>query len=73
MVFEKLVDLFIKTDQLGHYNSAKQSIMLYNIKNEEGTLKKVEEDILSLTSKYKMIILDAKSEYTNINILDINL
>lgn len=72
-IYDALVDYFISTDQLGHYDSGAFSIALYGIKNDAKTLKEIKKGIEKLTKKYKLLVLDEKSEYTNVNILDIEL
>lgn len=72
-IYNKLVDHFISTGDLGHYDRESFSIMLYGIKNDDQALYKIKSDIERFTKKYKLIILDKKSDFTNVNILDIEL
>lgn len=69
----KLVDHFISTDQLGHYDSDKHSITLYDISNTSSEFRKIKNAIDGITKKYKIIILSPDKSFTNINILDIDL
>lgn len=41
--FDKLIEYFIETDQLGDYNKTKRSITLYDQKNDVTTKAKIRE------------------------------
>ena len=72
-VFDILVDIFINTGELGHYNKNDWSIMLYDIENTPHHINYIKKRIDKLTTKYKIVVLDPKKKYTNVNILDIEL
>lgn len=71
--FNKLIDHFISTSEQGHYDAENFSICLYGIKNDPVVLKKIFFEITKVTTKFKFIILDTEADFTNINILDIDL
>ncbi len=71
--YEKLVDMFIDSEEIGHYNPDNNSIMLYDILNTSKTLRDLINRIDGITQKYKLVILYPERETTNINILDIDL
>ncbi len=71
-IFDKLVDMFLSTDELGHFNDKEYSIMLYGIENKREVIDDIKSRIDSVTNKYKLVVLD-KEEKPNINILDIGL
>jgi hypothetical protein len=70
--FSRLTDLFLVSDELGHYDENNFSICLYGIKNEPPVIEDIRNRINQITSKYRLIIL-SKDKYTNVNILDIDL
>lgn len=71
--YEKLVDLFIESDELGHYDPEKYSICLYGIENTPKVLNGIKSRIEKITKKFSFVVLDKKEKFTNINILDIEL
>ena len=71
--FHQLVDYFIETGELGDYNPNDLSITLYDIANDKKTLSDIQQRIESITKKYKFIVVDNDSQYTNIKILNIEL
>lgn len=71
--YEKLIDHFIETDELGHYNKEDYSICLYDIKTEENIIRDLNRRIQNITTNYKLIVLDKSEKRSNINILDIDL
>ncbi len=72
-VFDQLVDKFLETREIGHYNRDNYSIMLYDIKNDEKIINRIKKDIALITNKCKVIILNPNDYLTNINIIDIDL
>lgn len=72
-LMNKLVDKFIETDELGHYDAENHSVTLYGIPNDRKTIERVKGDIAKITNKCRIIILDPKDKHTNISILDIGL
>ena len=72
--FEKLIDYFISTKELGHYDESKNLICLYDVINSEKEIKRIKTEIEKITKKYKLILLelDKQSNCRNINILDID-
>lgn len=71
--YSQLVDLFLESKQLGHFDEDNRLICLYDILNEKKVIEKIKKDIESITKKYNLVILDKNEIYTNINILDIEL
>lgn len=71
--YHQLVDKFISTGELGHYNLDNKSIMLYDIENQEKVLSRIKNDISLITRNFKFIVLNPSQPITNINILDIEL
>lgn len=71
--YEKLVSHFIGTKQIGHFDKEKDSIMLYNIPRKKKVLDSIVKHVRKVTNRYNLIVLNPNDEYTNINILDIDL
>lgn len=71
--YSKLVHMFIQTDELGSYDAKNGSISLYAIVNKPAVLADIRKRIDAITTRYHFIVLDPKDEFTNINILDIDL
>lgn len=72
-IFNNLVDHFIETKQLGHFDESNRLICLYDIENNTSVIKKIESDVNNFTTKYNLVILDKNDTYTNINILNIEI
>lgn len=71
--YQKLVDYFISTNELGHHNVSNHSICLYDIRNNPLVIIELEKRIRKITKKFKLVILNPKEKISNISILDIDL
>ncbi len=71
--FDNLVEHFISTDELGHYNKDNFSICLYGIENNPAAIKEIRKAVSQVTTRFKLIVLEPGDQRTNINILDIDL
>ncbi len=69
--YNQLVDLFLDSNQLGHFDEDNNLICLYDIENNPKIISKIKTEIEKITKKYKLVILDKNDVYTSINILDI--
>lgn len=72
-IFNLLVDIFLKSDELGHYDLDNYSICLYDIPTNPSSIQSVVDRIDNVTKKYKIIINTPYESVTNIQILDIDL
>lgn len=66
-------DRYVRNWKFGHYNPDNYSICLYAAFNKPEVLQEIRNKIDAITTNYKFIVLDPKEEFTNINILDIDL
>lgn len=71
--FNKLVEHFIFTGDLGDYNKDNYSITLYDIRRDPVVIEDIKRRINEITTKYKFVVLHTTREFTNIKILDIDL
>ena len=71
--YDALVNHFITTGELGHYNVEEWSIMLYGIPNNEEKIRLIKSAVSLIVRTSRIIILDPNSATTNISILDIEL
>lgn len=71
--FNKLVSMFIESDEMGHYDPSTHKICLYGIENAPAVLNDIRQRIQAVTTSFKLIVLQPEEHYTNINILDIDL
>jgi len=69
--YNQLVDFFLESKQLGHFDEDNRLICLYDVLNEKKVIEKIKKDIESITKKYNLVVLDKNGIYTNVNILDI--
>lgn len=70
--FDKVIEEFMNSNELGDYSKELQSITLYDILNTKDNIARIRKRIEKITNKFKLIVL-SKDTYTNIKILDINL
>ncbi len=67
-------DRYVRNWKFGHYNPENYSICLYAAHNKPEVLQQIRTAIDKITTNYKFIVLDPQNpEFTNINILDIDL
>ena len=59
-------------DILLFYNTRNYSICL-TLENKKEVLNATRKRIDAITKKYKFIVLDPKEQFTNVNVLDIDL
>jgi hypothetical protein len=71
--FNRLIDLFSKTGNLGDFDAENKSITLYDVKNISSVMKRLKADVTAITPKYKWIVLSPGDNITNVKILDIDL
>lgn len=71
--YQKLVDIFIESGELGHYDTRNFSICLYNMPNNSTDIRLLRRRIKEVTEKFKLVVLDPCEMRSNINILDIEL
>lgn len=71
--YNQLVDLFLESKQLGHFDEENRLICLYDVLNEKDIIENIVKQIESITKKYKLLVLDKNEIYTNIQILDIEI
>jgi hypothetical protein len=71
--FDRLVDMFIESGELGHYDEESYSICLYDIKNDMRVITDIMRRVRVVTPRYTMIVLQPNDDITNINILDIGI
>lgn len=71
--FEKLVDLFSESGELGHCNELNYSITLYDIENQPNIIDSIRKRANRVTKNYTLIVTDPAQPITNVKILDIDL
>lgn len=71
--FDALVDLFIQRNELGHFSEERRSITLYDIPNKPKIIQQIKDEIDKITTNYCFVVLLPKLDYSNINILNIDL
>lgn len=71
--YNQLVDLFLESKDLGHFDEDNRLICLYDVLNEKEVVENIVKQIESITKKYNLVILHENEIYTNINILDIEI
>jgi hypothetical protein len=71
--FEKLVDLFNESGELGHYDELNYSITLYDIDNQPSIIESIRRRANRITKNYTLIVTDKERPTTNVKILDIDL
>lgn len=59
--------------KLGFYNNEKRQIMLYCVLNTPTHLDQLRHELDQVGVSYRFVVLDPEQEYTNINLLDIDL
>lgn len=64
--FDILIDLFLESRQLGHYNTKDRMICLYDIRREE--IAGIKKNIDKYVESYRLLILSPLADVTNINI-----
>lgn len=70
--FNKLVDYFLKTDEMCYYNPYDWRIVLHGIKNTNKEFKRLRKEIDKITTKYKFTAHKG-DELVNVTISDIEL
>ena len=72
-IFHKVVDHFIDTKELGSWDAERNIVCLYDIENKPEVIKRIKNDISKITTKFNLVVLDKKDQFTNINVLDIDI
>ena len=70
-IIEQIVDIPLVLKYLGEWNNKKHKIVLYDVPNVRAN--EIKKEIIKITDKFKFIIDSPRNDYTNINILDIDL
>jgi len=71
--FDKIIDCFMETGELGDYDRENHSITLYGVENNISNNNRVRNLLNRITKNYKIIILSPDDETTNIKITDIDI
>lgn len=69
----KLVDMFIESNELGLYSLETYRILLTDIPNKPDVIEGIKKRIDTVTKKYKLSYEKNKNPYINVHILDIDL
>lgn len=68
-IYEKLVQYFLDSGELGYYDPSNLSICLYDVKKKD--IADLRKRIAELTKKCRVVVEYPNDDYTNVNILDI--
>ncbi len=71
--FDKIIDCFIETGELGDYDRENHCITLYGVENNINNNNRVRNLLNRITKNYKITILSPDDDVTNIKILDIDI
>lgn len=75
-IFETLIDMFLQTNELGHFDEDDNTegnyfIMLYDIPKDEKVINRIKKDIEKITINFKLEIIPIAEQSVNISITEI--
>lgn len=73
LIFNEIINHFLKTNQLGDFDGLKSSLTLYDIPNNPKEINEIKKYMDSISIGYKIVILSKNEETTNIKLLDIGI
>ena len=70
-IFDKVLDA--NMDFLGHYDSEKSLIMLYDVPNDPDLLNELKMRTSLITTNFKFTVVKVNGDYCNVGLLDVGI